>query len=134
MVCVVIDIFSVDMFLFKIMKLGCVIKVWVMLICCCCLFENVCGYCSNILGFSFIWVSNLVVWFWMIEWLVLFWFIIGLLMICFMVICEFSDEYGFWNIICIWWCICLSGWVFILIICLMVLLGLWNWMLLLVGL
>lgn len=83
-------------------------SVCVIEICWCWLFENLWGYFNFVILFKLICLSRLLMICWVLFlFCVNLWKWIGLVIMLKIFICGFIEVYGFWNIICIWWC---SGW------------------------
>jgi len=111
-ICVCVDVLSVVIGLLVMISCGLVVRVWVMVSCWCCLFENWCGKWLVVDVDMLICLRSLVMrscWLWLLD------VVVMLLRICVFIVCwGFSEFLGFWKIICscvcsIVWCCYFSG-------------------------
>lgn len=110
-ICDWIFMLSVFVGLFKIIRDGLVVSVCVIVICCFCFLDNLCGNCVRCFVLRLILCINLSIWV-VICWFVVFeWICRGLLIICLIVIWEFNELFGFWKMIWIFfWRFCILDW------------------------
>lgn len=112
-----IEILSVDVGLFVIIRFGFNVKVWVIVICCFWLLDKRVGLIVVVECGSFMCESSLYICFFCLCGCRILWIFIGFFKIFNIFICGFNVVVGFWKIIEIWWLKCLRVFELLYFIC-----------------